>query len=387
MLCYGIPAMNPRVAIACSGLGHIHRGIEAWAEDLASALHRAGVDVTLFQGAGECEPRAQRVPCLRRFGKPARWSSGLLRHFGLWRYGCGSPADVEQSTFSLGLWRRIRRTYDVLHVQDYWIGRHLTAMNRVGLSRPAVIVGNGTGADPEQQKFFRYVQHLTPAQMDAWAPHRKENQRAFMIPNFLNTTLFQPGDRNLERRKWRFPEDAFVVLAVAAIRKRFKRTDYLITELHRFAEAYNGPVMLVLAGAREAETGELVALAKQLLGDRVRILENVPRQDMPSLYRTADVAVMASLEEVFGIAFLEAMSCGIPVLAHDTPAMRWVAGQAGCFADFSQPGALASALQHFRTSGILAKLAQAARPHVDANFSEHAVIPQIVQMYREVARA
>jgi 1,2-diacylglycerol 3-alpha-glucosyltransferase len=379
--------MNPRVAIACSGLGHIHRGIEAWAEDLASALRRAGVDVTLFQGGGECEPWAQRVPCLRRFDKPARWSSALLRQFGLWRYGCGSPADVEQSTFSLGLWRRIRRKYDVLHVQDYWIGRHITAMNRLGLSRPAVIVGNGTGADPEQQRFFRYVQHLTPAQMDAWTPHKKQDQRGFMIPNFLNTTLFQPGDRNLERRKWQFPEDAFVVLAVAAIRKRFKRTDYLITEMRRFAEECKEPVMLVLAGAREAETGELAALAKELLGDRVRILENVPRQSMPSLYRTADVVTMASLEEVFGIAFLEAMSCGIPILVHDTPAMRWVAGQAGWFADLSKPGAMADALRRLKTGGILTKLAGAAREQVDANFSEHAVIPQIVQMYREVARA
>ena len=57
--------------------------------------------------------------------------------------------------------------------------RDIAAMNRLGLCRPAVIVGNGTGADPEQQKFFRYVQHLTPAQMDAWAPHKRRSS----LPN------------------------------------------------------------------------------------------------------------------------------------------------------------------------------------------------------------
>jgi glycosyltransferase involved in cell wall biosynthesis len=67
--------------------------------------------------------------------------------------------------------------------------------------------------------------------------------------------------------------------------------------------------------------------------------------------------------------------------------MRWVAGQAGWFADLSKPGALADALQRLKTGEILTKLAGAAREQVDANFSEHAVIPQIVQMYREVARA
>ncbi|MCK4817714.1 hypothetical protein KA005_18235 [bacterium] len=41
-----------KVAIASSGLGHIYRGMEAWAEDLAQALFEKGVDVTLFRGAG-----------------------------------------------------------------------------------------------------------------------------------------------------------------------------------------------------------------------------------------------------------------------------------------------------------------------------------------------
>ena len=57
-----------KIAIACSGLGHVHRGIETWAADLARALHEAGEDVTLFQGSGETAEDWQTVlPCQKRF--------------------------------------------------------------------------------------------------------------------------------------------------------------------------------------------------------------------------------------------------------------------------------------------------------------------------------
>jgi hypothetical protein len=44
-----------KIAIASSGLGHVTRGIETWADDLGTALHRCGVNVTLFKG-GESHP-------------------------------------------------------------------------------------------------------------------------------------------------------------------------------------------------------------------------------------------------------------------------------------------------------------------------------------------
>jgi hypothetical protein len=59
---------QPRIAVACSGLGHVHRGIEAWAADLGQALRRAGADVTLFAGARF--EGATALPCLRRTGSP-----------------------------------------------------------------------------------------------------------------------------------------------------------------------------------------------------------------------------------------------------------------------------------------------------------------------------
>ena len=52
------------ITVASSGLGHIARGIEAWASDLAAALDARGVPVTLCKGGGRAERPFERViPC------------------------------------------------------------------------------------------------------------------------------------------------------------------------------------------------------------------------------------------------------------------------------------------------------------------------------------
>lgn len=56
-----------RIAVVSSGLGHVARGVEAWALDTAKALHERGVDVVLF-GAGHVDTTAPLVvvPCIKR---------------------------------------------------------------------------------------------------------------------------------------------------------------------------------------------------------------------------------------------------------------------------------------------------------------------------------
>lgn len=67
-----------RIAVASSGLGHVARGIEAWADDLAAALHQRGAAVVLYKGAGAVtRPYERVVPCLRR---EAPVTLRLLRH-------------------------------------------------------------------------------------------------------------------------------------------------------------------------------------------------------------------------------------------------------------------------------------------------------------------
>lgn len=375
-----------RVAVASSGLGHIRRGIETWAADTALALHREGQDVTLFQGSGEPgEPWQLVVPCQRRFDPATQRWVRHLRRFGGWRYGFGNTYQAEQTTFTLGLWRRVRRDYDILHVQDPWIALLMDRLHRAGLSRPRVILAHGTEESPQSLQKFSYLQHLAPCYLEDWQAHRPAHQTVFAIPNFVDTSVFHPGDRCTARALWKLPADHLVILCVAAIKKHHKRVDYLLREFAAFADRLTQPATLIVAGGREAQTDDVIALGRDILGDRVRFLEGVERARMPTLYQAADVFALASLHEMMPIAMLEALASGLPVACNDTPTMRWMVGSAASPTDISYAGVLAAQLQALADPVLRAELSRQARAHAEAQFSETVVIQQMLQMYHQVA--
>ncbi|HEX5323825.1 MAG TPA: glycosyltransferase family 4 protein [Capsulimonadaceae bacterium] len=374
-----------KIAIACSGLGHISRGIETWAADMGTALTRAGADATLFQGAGTPAQNWQVViRCKRRFDRDVQaWAKRLAR-LGGWRYGCASGYQIEQSSFSRGLWPKIRREYDILHVQDPWIAYVFERLHKLGLSKPQVILAHGTEEGPEFLSKFTNLQHLAPCYLDDWGKHCPPTQRNFAVPNFVDIDTFRPGDQQVARAAWQLPKDHIVVLCVAAIKKHHKRIDYLIQEFARFADQTSGPATLVVAGGRETQTDEVIAMGREMLGDRVRFLEGVPRVKMPSLFQAADIFTLASLHEMMPIALLEALSSGLPVACNDTPTLRWMAGPAGQLTDISKEGALADQLARLASGDRLGVFSANARAQAESQFSEAVVIEQIRQMYREI---
>jgi glycosyltransferase involved in cell wall biosynthesis len=363
----------------------VRRGIEAWAEDTAAALHRRGVIVSLFGGAPG-PGLFEALPCMKRHRGAARCAASVFRRLGGWRYGLGSAWDVEQTTFAFFLWLQVRREFDIVHVQDPTTGKILDYLHRSGMSRPRVILANGTDESVEWLSNIRVVQELSPAAASRWQRRDRNRQTVvFCVPNFINLETFSAGDQEVARRRLDLPVKALIVLCCAAIGRFHKRIDYLIREFAAFAEGYAGAAFLVIAGARESDTDAVVALGRELLGERVRFLVDLPRTEMPQLYRAADLFVLSSLFETFGIVLLEAMAIGLPVICNDTPTFRHVVGPAGLFADISKENDLARALQAMARPAVRTPLAQAARAHVEANFSERVVVDQLLEMYGKVA--
>jgi 1,2-diacylglycerol 3-alpha-glucosyltransferase len=374
-----------KIAIASSGLGHVKRGIETWAADLARALHNDGRDATLFGGAGK--PTAayhETLPCRTRFEPRVQRLTARMEKVGGWRWGCGSGYQWEQTTFTLPLWKRIRRDYDILHVQDPHIALLMENLWRRGLSRPRVILAHGTEEPTEYLQKFSFLQHLAPCYLEDWKAVQPKTQQAFVIPNFVQTDVFAPGDKAKARAEFDLPQDALIVLCVAAIKSGHKRIDALIREFARFVAPYRKPALLVVAGAREQETDEIVALGQSLLGEQVRFLEGVPRDRISALYRTADIFALSSLHEMMPIALLEALSSGLPITANDTPTLRWMAGAAGCLNDISKDGALAAQWKRLTDPDLRREYSHAARAHALSEFGERAVLEQILTMYKQV---
>jgi glycosyltransferase involved in cell wall biosynthesis len=105
------------------------------------------------------------------------------------------------------------------------------------------------------------------------------------------------------------------------------------------------PHRLVIVGGRRWKYRDDLKLIESLgLADRVQIIGFVPRPDLVRLYNAAACFVLPSLYESFGLAQLEAMACGCPVVASRTGALPEVAAGSAMLCDPHDPESIGAAI-------------------------------------------
>lgn len=162
----------------------------------------------------------------------------------------------------------------------------------------------------------------------------RERWRCALIPNGMDATRFTPGAA--ERAALGLPESGTIVLMVSALIAS-KRVADGVRAVSRVPGAH-----LVVAGDGP-ERAAMDSLAEELLPGRFRRL-TVAAERMPALYRSADVFLHLSKEESFGNVFIEALACGLPVVGHESPRLRWIVGDDAVLLDTGDPDAVAAAL-------------------------------------------
>jgi glycosyltransferase involved in cell wall biosynthesis len=147
-----------------------------------------------------------------------------------------------------------------------------------------------------------------------------------------------------------------------------------------------GPDHRFLDGDTEAR--RLIRLAEdQGVADRVILVGRVPHDDMPSLIRSADVAVSVPWYEPFGIAPVEAMACGVPVIASavgghlDTV----LDGVTGLHVPARRPAALAGLLRRLLADRALrCALGAAAAEHVRDRYPWNRIAAETEAVYERL---
>jgi len=149
---------------------------------------------------------------------------------------------------------------------------------------------------------------------------------------------------------------------------------------------------VILAGASELD-GEYVSKIKTLLSDasleeEVQMPGFVPTEDLPALYTLADVFVMPSLEEGFGMCVVEAMAAGTPVVASRTGAMPRIVedGRNGRLVDVGDVDGLAVALGELLSSSQLRDRTGEQAQYRAGDFPWIGIAEQFVLLYTEVGR-
>jgi 1,2-diacylglycerol 3-alpha-glucosyltransferase len=324
-----------KIALICTGLGRVVRGFESFTTSLFEALKRftPEIDVTLFQGGGNRREGRVIVPNLHRSDVPARWFSSYTANL------------LEQRSYALCLYPRlIKGKYQLVHYNELVMGSTLFHLRRWFGGKFKLLYCNGAPSPPlHYHHRCDFVQIITqPAYEEASRFGIPEN-RLFLIPYGIDAKRFSPGGK-CRRREIRsqlgIPIEAKVVLYVAALKRNHKRLEYLINEI----AGLNDSIWLLAAGQRTDETESLEEEAEQHLSNRWRFI-TWSYENMHLLYDAADVFVLPSLTEGFGLVTVEAMLCELPVIVQKNEVNKWLTrGTSARLIDMSISGELRETL-------------------------------------------
>ena len=139
----------------------------------------------------------------------------------------------------------------------------------------------------------------------------------------VDQTLFKPGS-STSARKTLGLADGPILLFVGRIQE-FKGLDVAIDALS-LSKNTNAQLVVVggLSGDQGAETYRDIRrrIERHTLEERILFVDPQPHQLLPTYYQAADVCLVPSRSESFGLVALEAAACGVPVVASDVGGLR-----------------------------------------------------------------
>ncbi len=297
--------------------------------------------------------------------------------------------------------------YAIPHATSAVLARDILAKS--GLSLPVVTTLHGTditlvGKDPS---FKPVVEHAIDTSdgvtsVSDWL--RQETLDEFdvtaeieVIPNFIDTVRFRRTPKDHFRQAIA-PDGEKLVAHVSNFRRVKRTTDVvdIFARLHgagvwpeghpRHGQA--GGVKLLMVGDGP-DRGAAEALARELgVWHDVRFIGK--QEPVEELLSIADLFLMPSASETFGLAALEAMACGVPVVSTDIggiPELN-VHGVTGFLAPLGDVDAMTSASRRILTDPDLhAQMAAAARARAVGEFDIDRIVPRYEAYYEQVIAA
>jgi phosphatidylinositol alpha-1,6-mannosyltransferase len=172
----------------------------------------------------------------------------------------------------------------------------------------------------EQSEVVTCVSRHTRRMFLQWA--KLPSEKVLVLPNTVDEQFTTTGSHYIGLAQHEMMEKR-AILTVSRLSRRegYKGHDKVIRCLPALCAEFDD-LIYVIAGEGDLRQ-DLERLAESLhVSHVVKFLGRVERSTLPSLYRNADVFIMPSTGEGFGIVFLESIACGTPVIAGDSDGAR-----------------------------------------------------------------
>jgi phosphatidyl-myo-inositol dimannoside synthase len=199
---------------------------------------------------------------------------------------------------------------------------------------------------------FVAVSDFTRHRFSAWS--RVPVEKGIVVPNCIEREKYGPGDKPeylLDRYGLR---DSTVLMTLGRMnsQERYKGFDEVLGVLPDLSEEISDIAYLIVGDGDDRK--RLERKAHNIgMGDRVRFAGYIPESEKADHYRLADAFVMPGAGEGFGIVYLEALACGVPVVASSRDASQEavLGGELGEVVDPRDPTDIKDGIRRALTRG------------------------------------
>ena len=347
--------------------------MNVYVRELTTALARAGVECDVYTRAWSADLPAEVTvePGFRLHHVPAGPLDTVAKE--------ALPAVVDEFAENVGAMMRRVGEFDALHA-NYWLSGLAGHRLKHELELPLVSTFH---------TLARVKAEASPEEVSSDEPHRRaeaeadimrcsdivlasctveaeqlaalygaDAERVRVVAPGVDHAFFGPGHRPQARRALGLDADVPLVLFVGRLQP-LKRAEIALAVVDEIAKA-----QLVVVGGPSGPRAEAYRtrledeVDRRRLRDRVHFVDPQPHELLSSYYRAADVCLVPSRSESFGLVALEAAACGTPVVAAAVGGLTTLVddGRTGFLvADDEPPSAYAAAVRRVLEDSLLAE--------------------------------
>lgn len=341
-------------------------GMSVYIRELARELGRRGhwIDIYTRLQNGSQQPIIDLFENVRliHLGIP---NNGNLSRLALYPYLSDFFKSMENFRSRNGI------EYDLIH-SHYWLSGRLGSWAQELWDRPHLVmlhtlgeVKNRTGVGrPEPELRIAAEKELVETCHRILAPTGRERdslvryygvseEKIGVVPCGVNLDLFQPEQKQAARKQLGFDPDDIILLSVGRF-EPLKGLDRLLEAMIYLRDHKRLRLVIVGGDGNQAPESQFLRQKAANLGieDKVLFAGRVDQKYLPLYYSLADVLVVASHYESFGLVGLEALACGRPVVSTPVGAMENLIKQsrAGYVVSDTLPRSLAKGIQSIITN-------------------------------------
>ena len=351
-------------------------GMNVYVRRLAAALGDLGMQIDIFTRehadvANRIETIGPNVRVVHiRAGEPEAHVGELYSHL---------PEFLDQ----LNAFREEEGLeYDIVHSHYWlssWVGRelsqaigapHVVTFHTLGLIKMQSRAGE---VEPAERRVVEAEVMATADRIIAFSPHERDAMarlygadagKVSLVPCGVDLSLFRPLDQDSVRARLGLNGEK-ILLYVGRI-EPLKGLELLVETAAQIDTAEGVRVMVVGADANgDQEMDRVKQLAKERdLEDRIDFVGQVDHDELPLYYNAADVCVVPSYYESFGLVALESMACGTPVVATRVGGLSTIIqhGRTGYLKSWRCPESFANSVEMIIASdGLQQSMGEAAR--------------------------